>query len=367
MNAHATVPQITSQPTKPRAELTALIEQEAPKWASALPSQIKPEAFKRAVLTALSFDPDLQNADRRTFLTACLRAAQDGLLPDKREGAFVLFNTKVTTQDNKEVWVKAVQWMPMVYGIIKKLRNSGEIASIASKVVYQAEIDQGRFVYRIKDGVEEFVHEPLLTGDRGDMALVYATARFKDGTVQTEILAKADVDKMRAVSKAGKSGPWVSWYDEMARKSAVRRLSKYLPLSAEDQRTVERDDEPVTEFERQKASALSLAASQMSAPVAAIAQMTSADDGLSDLADQPEYVEATATEPPAESMAERALSDTAIALESGLKELATLTTLKAVEGLHADMKNSLAGTSEIGVWNAEYLKAVAAMKKAGHR
>lgn len=364
MNAPAIVPQTTSQPTKPRAELAQVIEQEAPKWAAALPSQIKPEAFKRAVLTALSFDPALQEADRRTFLTACLRAAQDGLIPDKKEGAFVIFSTKVKTQDNKEAWVKAVQWMPMVYGIVKKLRQSGEIASIASKVVYENEISQGRFVYRIKDGVEEFVHEPLLTGERGAMALVYATARFKDGTVQTEILAKADVEKIRSVSKAGSSGPWVSWYDEMARKCAVRRLSKYLPLSAEDQRTVDRDDEMPTEFERQKASALSLAASQMGAQSVIAAPTSEAD--LTPVPDA-HFEDAVVEEVTTTTDTPSALSDAAVALESGLRELKELNTIAAGADLNDDMKRTLAGTQEIGVWNSEYLQWQGRMKQSGHK
>jgi recombination protein RecT len=378
MNAPAAIQPTTSQPIKPRAELATLIEQEAPKWASALPPQIKPEAFKRAVLTALSFDPALTEADRKTFLTACLRAAQDGLLPDKKEGAFVIFSTKVKLANNKEEWVKAVQWMPMVYGIVKKLRNSGEIASIASKIVYQNEVEQGRFIYRIKDGVEEFVHEPILMGDRGPMALVYATARFKDGTVQTEILAKADVDKIRSVSKAGNSGPWVSWYDEMARKSAVRRLSKYLPLSAEDHRVLDRDDESVTEFERQKNAALSLAASQMGAKPAAIAAPTAEPEAtpVADTytqADDAVTVDAVAEDADlSQDVVDAAPSvappsDAAVTLENGLKELREVNTIAASEDLNRDMKAALAGTPEIGVWNSEFIQHVQRMKQAGHR
>jgi recombination protein RecT len=355
MSAPAALPQTTSQPIKPRTELTTLIDQEAPKWAASLPSQIKPEAFKRSVLTALSFDPDLQNADRRTFLTACLRAAQDGLLPDKKEGAFVIFNSKVKDASNKEVWVKAVQWMPMVYGIIKKLRNSGEIASIASKVVYQGEIEQGRFVYRIKDGVEEFVHEPILIGDRGSMALVYATARFKDGTVQTEILAKADVDKIRGASKAGNSGPWVSWYEEMARKCAVRRLSKYLPLSAEDQRAVERDDELGTEFERQKNAALSIAASQMGAKPTAIADPTDEPD-MTATRDFAAGEVVTVDVNTGEIVEEPPVSDAQMVLDDALTRLKDVASIAELDEMNAEIKRALAGTDQIGVWNTAVIE-----------
>lgn len=375
MNAPATLPTTTSQPTKPRAELAQVLQNEKSKWAASLPSHIKPEMFERVVLTAVQMNPALQSADRRTLLIACQKAAADGLMPDGREGALVIYKTKAKGVDGRDVWFDAVQWMPMVFGVIKKLRNSGEIASISSRVVYKNEVDQGRFQFYIQDGVETFRHDPILLGDRGDMALVYATARFKDGSVQTEILAKADVDKMRASSKAGgnENGPWAKWYEEMARKSAVRRLSKYLPLSAEDHRVLGRDDEPVTEFERQKAAALSLAASQMGAQPAAIAAPTNEMDVTPSgeiITEHGEIVEVeSAGDTGVEIAADRieTVSDARVALQTGLEKLSKATTLKAAEDLNDEMKRALAGTQEIGVWNAAYLEAVNLMKKGGHK
>ena len=66
-----------------------------------------------------------------------MKAAQDALLPDGREGALVIYRTKLRTNDGQERWVDAVQWMPMVWGLMKKARNSGEIASITAHVVYR--------------------------------------------------------------------------------------------------------------------------------------------------------------------------------------------------------------------------------------
>lgn len=249
--------------TKPKTEIEAVsyqLEQLRPKFALTLPKQIKPEAFERVVLTAINMQPALLSADRRSLFNACMRAAQDGLIPDGREGALVIFNTKVKDENGKEQWIKKIQFMPMVYGIIKKLRQSGEIAAVSARVVYSKEIEEGRFKFIIDNGEERLTHEPILTGDRGDPALVYATARFKDGTVQNEPLTMADVAKIKAVSRskdrAGNHyGPWVDWEEEMMKKSAIRRLSKYLPLSAEDRRTVERDDE-LTDFARLKHEAV---------------------------------------------------------------------------------------------------------------
>lgn len=283
----AAAPSGTTQPTpstgpngngeKPKTEIQAFafqLEQVRPKIALTLPSQIKPEAFERVCLTAVNMQPGLLAADRRSLFNSCYRAAQDGLLPDGREGALVIFNTKEgKDEQGRDRWIKKVQWMPMVYGIIKKLRQSGEIAAISSRMVYEAETkppvdehgrvilgDDGqplppRFRFVIKDGVEQLTHEPMLWGERGPAVLSYATARFKDGTVQHEPLTMKDIEKIRKASRSAEKGPWVDWFEEMARKSAVRRLSKYLPLSAEDRRVVERDDE-LTDFETQKRDAI---------------------------------------------------------------------------------------------------------------
>src|SRR5688500_3765384 len=76
---------------------------------TALPPHMPVERFMRVVLTAVNGNPDLLKADRRTLFESAMKAAQDGLLPDGRDGAFVTFSGKV-------------QWMPMVGGILKKVR-----------------------------------------------------------------------------------------------------------------------------------------------------------------------------------------------------------------------------------------------------
>lgn len=225
-----------------------------PQLAVSLPSHIKPERFERIVLTAVNNDPDLISADRRSLFNACMKAAQDGLLPDKREGALVIFKDKTGK--------KLVQWMPMVFGLIKKIRQSGEIDSIGARIVYQKEIDDGRFRFVIEEGKEKLYHDPMLWGDRGEKVLVYAYARFKEtGTVEYAPLHRKDVEKRRKVSRAGDRGPWVDWEDEMWLKTAIRAIAKRLPLSAELLDSIQREAEP-TEFDRLRHAAIA----QLSAP-----------------------------------------------------------------------------------------------------
>jgi recombination protein RecT len=206
-------------------EVRTAIEKMAPQFKAALPSHIPVERFVRTTLTAVQTNPQLVDADRRTLFAAATRAAQMGLLPDGREGAIVTFKGQC-------------QWMPMVAGLLKLARNSGEIASIDAQPVYKAD----KFTYR--PGIDLVPqHEPDWFGDRGEMIGVYAVARTKDGAAYVEILSMKQINQVRNVSRAKDSGPWQAWPDEMARKTAIRRLSKRLPLSTDLDGAIHADDD----------------------------------------------------------------------------------------------------------------------------
>ena len=74
-----------------RGQLSAM----SPQFAAALPSHITAEKFQRVVMTVVQQQPDLMVADRRTLLASCMKCAADGLIPDGREAALVIFNTKI--------------------------------------------------------------------------------------------------------------------------------------------------------------------------------------------------------------------------------------------------------------------------------
>ena len=217
---------ITTQKHDPANQLRRELVAMTPEFANALPSHIKPEKFQRVVMTVVQQDPGLLNADRRTLFASCIKCAADGLIPDGREAALVIFGGKV-------------QYMPMLAGIQKRARNSGEISSIQAHVIYEND----HFV--IRRGLNETIeHEPKFPGDRGKPIGAYALAKFKDGTDPIfEVMDVAAIERVRAVSRAKGSGPWVQWWDEMARKTVFRRLSKWLPMDAETDELIRRDDE----------------------------------------------------------------------------------------------------------------------------
>jgi recombination protein RecT len=198
----------------------------------ALPSHVSVDKFHRTTMTALQQNPMLLNCDRRSLLSAILKAAQDGLLPDGREGALVKFRTKRDGQ-----YIDAVQWMPMIGGVLKKVRNSGELASIDALLVHAAD----RFTYR--PGIDEVpAHEPDWFGDRGQVIGVYAVAKLKSGASFVEIMNRQQIEQVRAVSRAKDDGPWSAWWGEMARKTVLRRLAKRLPMSTDIEAEFERDE-----------------------------------------------------------------------------------------------------------------------------
>lgn len=205
-------------------EIRSAIEKMAPQFQAALPKHIPVERFVRTTLTAIQTNPALMNADRRSLFASATKAAQTGLLPDGRESAIVTFGNQA-------------QFMPMLAGILKLVRNSGELASLDAQIVYKND----KFQYR--PGIDLVPqHEPDWFGDRGEAVGVYAVAKMKDGAAYVEIMNRQQIEAVRSVSRSSGKGPWVQWWDEMARKTAIRRLSKRLPLSTDLEGALEADD-----------------------------------------------------------------------------------------------------------------------------
>jgi recombination protein RecT len=198
------------------------------KFAEMLPPHIPAKRFAGTIMTAVNLQPDLLATNKNSLIVACMKAAQDGLFPDGREAAFVIFRSKSGPQ---------TQYMPMIGGLLKKLRNSGQLSSIHAEVVYEHDT----FAHELGDS-PKITHTPA-TGDRGAPIKVYAVAKTKDGAVYREVMSHYEVEQVRAVSRARDSGPWVQWWGEMAKKTVIRRLCKRLPSSADVDQVMRHDDE----------------------------------------------------------------------------------------------------------------------------
>lgn len=186
------------------------------------------DAFVRVVLNAVNQNPDLLGADRRSLLTSCTRAAQDGLVPDGREAVLNVRNTKVK-RDGRDEWIKLVVYEPMVAGYIKNLYEHPDIALVDAAAVFAN--DHFKF---IRGDAPRLEHEPNLTDEPGELIAAYLVVHLKNGQIKREVMPKRDIDKARAASSSntqGASSPWVKWPDQMAIKSVIKRGSKQLPKS----------------------------------------------------------------------------------------------------------------------------------------
>lgn len=236
--------QVASHPASPVQMLRSELERMDGEFHAVLPEHIRPEHFRRVAITAIQHEPDLLQADRRSLYGSLMKAAQDGLLPDGREGALIIFKTKNRQTDK---WEKRVQWMPMIGGVLKKIRQSGELASITAQVVYA----EDEFDYWIDDDGEHLKHRPSFDDERGEVRLVYALAKTKDGNLYTEVMTRKEIEKVRSASKSKDNGPWKQWWEQMSKKSALHRLAKRLPISATLVEVVNRD-EALYDFNRQE-------------------------------------------------------------------------------------------------------------------
>ncbi|QPC87086.1 hypothetical protein GA830_10300 [Mesorhizobium sp. NBSH29] len=206
-------------------------------FAEALPPHISPALFKSTLLSSVMADPNLLGADRISLFEAAKNAANDGLLPDKKEGAMVIYFTKIK-DGSKDIWIKKVQWMPMIRGILTKLYNTGKVKSATVGIVYAGD----DFRAWTDDAGEHLFHEEGDQQDRSVVRRVYAQVVMAAGGVFVETMRIDDLDKIRNASKSKDSGPWRDWPEEMWKKSVFRRLAKRLPMSREIMPLLERDD-----------------------------------------------------------------------------------------------------------------------------
>ena len=123
-------------------------------------------------------------------------------------------------------------------GLMDLVRRSGEIANFVARVVHENE--EFEHYFDLEQG-EVLKHRPSYDGDPGALKLAYAVCYFKDGQKQVEVMRRDQIEKIRASARSGNSGPWVSHTEEMWRKTVIRRICKYLPLSGDARAALEHD------------------------------------------------------------------------------------------------------------------------------
>lgn len=243
----------SSREISAREELTALLAQAESKrveFSKLLPSTISWDVFKDTFKVAIQQNPKLLAANRQSLWIALQRAALDGLMPDGREGAMVIFNEDEEDGTSRGNRPKMVVWMPMIRGLIKLARATGDVAVIRASLVYKGE----ELVISDEDGQLSYRHERRVGPDFDDsdanIVAALGVIVFKDGTWDMEVMSRTQIERVKAVSRA-KKGPWLPWYGEMAKKTVLRRLLKRQPTAtaARIEAALDRDETMGTTIE----------------------------------------------------------------------------------------------------------------------
>jgi len=201
--------------------------------ALALPKHMTADRLMRIAMTEVRKTPALGKCNVQSFMGAIMQCAQLGIEPGAALGhAYLLPFGNGKASDG----LANCQLIIGYRGMIDLARRSGQIVSLNARSVHAN--DEFNYTY----GLDETLTHVPASGDRGDLTHVYAVAKLKGGGIQFEVMSKADVLKVKASSKAGNNGPWVSHFDEMAKKTVIRRLFKYLPVSIEMTQAVVLDE-----------------------------------------------------------------------------------------------------------------------------
>lgn len=212
--------------------MQAYIKAMEPAIKKALPSVITPERFTRMVLSALSSTPKLAECSPQSFLAAMMTAAQLGVEPNTALGQAYLLPYRNHGQ-------MECQFQLGYKGLIDLAYRSGEVSVIQAHTVYENDV----FEYEL--GMDPKLRHVPAKSDRGEAVAYYAMFKTKDGGYGFEVMSVDDVQRhAQRYSKSYGSGtsPWRSNFDEMAKKTVLKRALKYAPLKSDFVRGVAQDE-----------------------------------------------------------------------------------------------------------------------------
>lgn len=216
--------QIQKAQATPEQQVAGLIQRLAPEIMRALPKHITADRISRIYLTAIRTTPELVECSRPSLLGCMLSAAQLGLECNTPLGLAYLIPRNSRKAGGKECTLQIGY-----KGMMDLVRRSGQASKLQAHVVREGDD------FAWERGSNEFIrHVPSGDSDREARPITHAWAMAKvNGEIVFEVLTKEQIDQRRKRSSAGNYGPWVTDYEAMAKKTAMRALCTWLPQSAE--------------------------------------------------------------------------------------------------------------------------------------
>lgn len=195
-------------------EFSQYLHHRLPQLTSWADSPKDAEALVRYTTLAFVTSTQLQRCSPDSIYKACIAAAYTGLKPDGKDAALVAYGG-------------VCQLLPMYQGLIRLALQAGYVASIRSSIAHEKD------TFSVAEGTSpRIIHVLSFTDDIGPPIAAYAVAQLSNGATIAEVLRWSEVMKIKKAAKASK-GPWIDWTEQMARKSAIKRLCKGLPLSGQ--------------------------------------------------------------------------------------------------------------------------------------
>lgn len=229
----------SGQAAKPGKSIKQLLIAQEGQIAKALPSVMTPERFTRIAMTALSTNPKLQACTGESFLGALMQAAQLGLEPNTPLGQAYLIP-----------YGSQCQFQLGYKGLIELAHRSGEFKSIYAQTVYEND----EFSFEL--GLDaDLIHKPVLGSSRGKPIAYYAVYKLVNGGYGFEVMSYDDITShAKQFSKSVNNGPWKTNFDEMAKKTVLKKVLKYAPIKTEFARGITQDETVKSAIDQDMAS-----------------------------------------------------------------------------------------------------------------
>lgn len=213
---------VVEKPRTPNQLVKDYLDTMMPAITAVLPKHVTADRMSRIALNVIRSNPKLLECDINSLMGGVMEASKLGLEPGLMGQCYLIPFRNNKTGKNEAQFIIGYK------GLIDLVRRSGQISTIEARTVY--ENDEFEYEYGLND---KLIHKPAMD-EKGAPIAYYAIAKMKDGGYSFLVMSHKEAEKYRdKYAKAKNFGPWKDEFDAMARKSVLRQLIKYLPISVE--------------------------------------------------------------------------------------------------------------------------------------
>lgn len=211
------------KPLTPSQQVGAYLEKMMPSIQAVLPKHVTADRMSRIALNVIRTNPKLLECDINSLMGAVMESAKLGLEPGLMGQSYLIpfRNSKMNRME--------CQFIVGYRGLLDLIRRSGQVSTIEAREVY--ENDEFDYQYGLED---KLYHKPALN-NKGAVIAYYACAKMKDGGYSFLVMSHEEMEQHRdKYSKSKNYGPWKDEFVAMSKKTVLRQLIKYLPISVEN-------------------------------------------------------------------------------------------------------------------------------------